>query len=76
MRTLIDSNADVNKTTNEGATPLYIAANKGDGLVVLELIGAGADINKATYDGLTPLYAATRLDHSPIVELLRDIGAV
>jgi len=76
MRTLIDANADVNKATNEGATPLYIAANKGDGLVVLELIGAGADINKATYDGLTPLYAATRLDHAPIVELLRDIGAV
>ena len=43
---------------------------------MLELIGAGADINKATYDGLTPLYAATRLDHAPIVELLRDIGAV
>jgi ankyrin repeat protein len=76
MRTLIDSNADVNKTTNEGATPLYIAANKGDGLVVLELIGAGADINKATYDGLTPLYAATRRDHAPIVELLRDFGAL
>ena len=47
MRALIEAGADVNKAMDDGATPLYVAAQEGHEAVVRALIEAGADVNKA-----------------------------
>ena len=42
---------DVNEADADGRTPLSMAAYKGHGDVVKDLLGAGADVNKANMDG-------------------------
>lgn len=51
----INEGADVNATIDsEGATPLYIAAQKGHLEVVECLLTKGAVVNKAVAGGFTP----------------------
>ena len=50
--------ADINKANDDGATPLYIATEKGHEAVVRALIEADADVNKANDDDETPLFTA------------------
>ena len=59
---LIAAGADVNKArTDDGSTPLFMAAEKGHLTVVTKLIAAGALVDKAeTDDGTTPLYIAAQ----------------
>ena len=47
---LLAAGADVNEPRADGATPLYVACQKGH--------TANADVNKAMGDGRTPLYVA------------------
>jgi cytohesin len=54
-RALIQAGADVNRAANNGATPLYFAAQNGHEAVVLALIQAGGDVNKAADNSATPL---------------------
>ena len=58
MRALIELGADINKANDDGATPLYIATEKGHEAVVRALIEADADVNKANDDDETPLFTA------------------
>ena len=44
---LIEEGADVNNTSNAGATPLLIASHEGHEAVLRVLIELGADVNKA-----------------------------
>ena len=67
--------ADVNKARNDGATPLYIAAETGKRGMVRELIDAGADVDKADADGMTPLYIAKQKGHNVMVLMLIAEGA-
>ena len=47
---------DVNKATEDGATPLYIASREGHSSVVELLLKAdGVDVNKGKEDGWTRL---------------------
>ena len=55
LRALIEAGADVNKAMDNGATPLYMAAQNGHEAVVRALIEFGADVNKARDNGRTPL---------------------
>ena len=55
---LIELGADINKAQDNGATPLFMAAQTGYEVVVRTLIEAGADINKAKDTGATPLFVA------------------
>ena len=80
---LIEAGADVNKAMNDGATPLFMAAQWGHEAVVRALIEASADVNKATDDGktplsvaLTPVFNVRRGRHAGVVQMLRDVGAV
>ncbi len=55
---LVAAGADLNAARQDGATPLYIAAQEGHGEIVSDLVAAGVDLNAARQDGATPLYIA------------------
>jgi ankyrin repeat protein len=84
VRALIEASADVNMAaTDDGVSPLCIAAHKGHETVVRALIETGADVNKAKDNGVTPLsvsmipvYNVDQGGHAAIVQILRDAGAV
>ena len=61
LRALIELGADVNMAMDNGATPLFIAAQVGHEAVVRALIELGADVNKARHDGMTPLFMAATM---------------
>jgi hypothetical protein len=67
---------DVNKAKLNGATPLYLAAEKGHleslRCLVTEL---GADINKGDKDAYTPIMVAAAMDRLDIVRyLVQEVG--
>ena len=70
----MEAGADVNKTKNDGASPLFIASQEGHLEIVKALIAAGADINKKTYE-YSPLYMAAVTESLEIVEALLAAGA-
>jgi ankyrin repeat protein len=73
---LLSNNADVNAKTNDGSTPLLMAAYKGSRDVAELLLDSGADLNaKDGKYGLTALRWATGQHHDDVVKLLRQRGA-
>lgn len=56
--------------TNNGRTPLFIAAAENYPGIVKELIEAGADIDHQANNGATPLCVAAQEGHNEIVEFL------
>ncbi len=71
VRELLARGAAVNTADNDGATPLYIASQKGHLEVVRELLARGANPGLATNRGSTALSIATAKGHAAIVQLLR-----
>jgi ankyrin repeat protein len=70
---LIDHGADVNVHSEDGATPLHLAAYPG---MVDLLVRNGADINARNNDGETPLIThAMEPDGDEVVETLLRLGA-
>ena len=62
--------------TNDGATPLYIAAQNGHLEVVRFLVESGANKDQGTADdGATPLYIAAQNGHLEVVRFLLESGA-
>jgi hypothetical protein len=53
---LAEHGVDFNTPENDGATPVFIAAQKGRVLVVKVLAMYKADINTSNNDGTTPVY--------------------
>ncbi|WP_448218487.1 ankyrin repeat domain-containing protein [Endozoicomonas sp. 2B-B] len=77
MELLIKNGADLNAArTSDGATPLFIAALKGNTDCVETLINGGANVNAArTSDGATPLFIAALKGNTNCVETLINAGA-
>jgi len=72
---LIMKGADVNASTNEGATPLIFAITGKMQLTVDLLIRLSADVNIVTAGGETPLLIATKQNSPEIIENLIRNGA-
>ena len=64
---VLDGGADVNKArANDGATPLFMAAQGGHVEIVRFLMDGGADVDKArTDDGVMPLIMAAQKGRGP-----------
>ena len=58
-----------------GATPLYVAAQRGHLDVVRTLLEAGADANKASDGGHSPLYFAAQNGRVDVLSILLQGGA-
>jgi hypothetical protein len=69
--------ADVNRTDDEGITPLSIAAEEGNQQMVQCLvIELGAHVNLGDEEGRTPLYVAAQNGHLAVVRyLVKNLGA-
>ena len=73
---LIKAGADVNVKNKDGATLLYIAAEKDHAVIVKQLLSSGADVNMPDEtDGATPLLIASEKGHTGIVRELLAAGA-
>ncbi|MGB0681537.1 MAG: ankyrin repeat domain-containing protein [Magnetovibrionaceae bacterium] len=72
VEALIEAGAQVNKSADDGFTPLMSAARIGDGSVVSALLGAGADADARSEDGRSALTLATSTGNASLVRLLLD----
>ena len=66
---LIESGASVNVQSQNGFTPLYMAAQESHDGVVRLLLSAGANQSLATEDGFTPLAVALQQGHDKVRQL-------
>ena len=62
----------MDKTDNEGTTPLYISAEMGFTEIAALLFRGGANPNQAAGNGWTPLRLAKAYKHQAIVALLEQ----
>ena len=67
--------ASVHAATEEGTTPLHVAAARGMPLIVRELLLAGAEIDCRTQKRWTPLHAAAQAGNELAIKELVDFGA-
>jgi len=66
----VESAVDVNSQDDRGATPLHIAAYRGEVEIAEYLLTQGADPELANDDGLTPLATAEYVRHALMVTIL------
>lgn len=71
---LLEYNADVNKSNDQGKTPLIEAIEIAPSETSLQftelLLSYGADVNQADEEDYTPLMAAARFNETKIIHLL------
>ena len=67
VRELVGAGAGVDVAKNDGATPLFIAAQNGHLDVVRELVGAGADKSVQTQWG-TPLEISQKMGQDAVAD--------
>ena len=70
VKLLLDANAEVDFSTNDGVTPLYLAVQNGHEQVVKLLLDKKANVNLPNKERVTPLYVAVKKGCEQIVELL------
>ena len=70
LRLLLAAGAAVNQVTNEGASPLYVAAQNGHAEPVRLLLRAEAD-PLLRFDGWSPMEKAREKGHAEIADLLQ-----
>lgn len=67
--------ADVNAPTEEGASPLHVAAAGGHAPIVHELLSANGSVNLKTMRGWTALHAAAQAGNPRVVRELMQFSA-
>ncbi|XP_066994986.2 uncharacterized protein [Anabrus simplex] len=72
---LQNSTANLNVSTNDGSTPLILAASKGHTDTIVALINLGADVNISRVDGASALHLAAENGHHHTVKYLIKYGA-
>lgn len=72
---LMGTNVDYNVTTENGETPLLLAAQKGFFEAARRIVGYGADVNKADQFGFTPFMMAASGNSRSLVDALLDKNA-
>eukprot|EP00435_Cladocopium_sp_Y103_P026970 s1639_g6.t1 len=73
---LLERRAEVNRPSEQGRTPLHVAAEGGDLEIVKILLERGANKNVATTDeGMTALSCAARFGRLEVVKCLVEAGA-
>lgn len=73
---MLESGENPNQYSEDGFTPLCLAAFWGKADIVKSLLAFGADANLANIgSGMTPLHAAAFQGHGKIVHLLLEHGA-
>jgi len=73
---LLRAGAKVSAANREGTTPLMLATENGNGVMIQKLIKAGADPNvPLTKDGDTALMMAARSGKTDAIKVLLDNGA-
>lgn len=75
VKYLVENGADVNKTDNDGKTPLLMALREYTDNIIIYLVENGADVNKADKHGDTPLLDACSNNSLKIVRYLIENGA-
>jgi ankyrin repeat protein len=65
----------VDRSDDDGRTPMFVAAGQGHTTAVEALAAAGADCTKAHVEGYSPLYAAAQEGHLETVQALVAVGA-
>ena len=73
---LVEAGAAKDQAANDGATPLFAAAQEGQLETVRFLVEVGAATDQATKDGSTPLLIAAKEGHLNIVRLLVQMPIV
>ncbi|UYV68447.1 hypothetical protein LAZ67_5004353 [Cordylochernes scorpioides] len=66
---------DVDLQSEDGSTPLHIAAMKGNIDIISDLLDAGADIDAKRKNGETTIYIAIKKGNLELFELLLEAGA-
>jgi len=61
--------------TQQGSTPLHLAATNPDSGPLKVLIAAGADVNARDRDGMTPLHMTAYTQNAANAQLLLEAGA-
>ncbi len=61
--------------SQNGAAPVFVAAQAGAAAIVELLHRAGADINRPKLDGVTPVFVAAQRGLTSTVAALQRLGA-
>ena len=72
VKILVEHGAAVNVQSQNGFTPLYMAAQENHDGVVRFLLTSGANQSLATEDGFTPLAVALQQGHDKVVAVLLE----
>ena len=75
LRLLLDAGADVNKSSYNGNTPLFIAVQENNITFVKLIIDAGANVNEINKGKATPLTIAVQKGYTECFESLLAAGA-
>ena len=78
IQVMLEKGINVNILTrnSDKLTPLHVAANLGQTVVVETLLAAGANIEASTTSGLTPVRLASNTNHADVVKVLLSNGAL